>query len=383
MSSIRPIETASFFALDRTWSAEMAGDFAKAMESSGVFDYVLVPDQLVSWWPKGLWKSENTSMAEVSGDPDSFNDAFMLAAIAAASTKDLGVMVSTDAIRRGPAELMQAMLTLAGATKGKTACLIGAGEIKQCRPWGYKRSEGLKRMEDLFRIFSQLFECEEPIDFQGNVWNLRNAWVGSVRPYRPKFWAMGGGPKLMDIAAKHGDGFISAIPLVSSSPEQWAEKVAHIKQLLEQEGRDPEEFTFGAFFLTAMHEDREVVERALDNKMLRWFAAALGRFTQTDWEREGIEPVYPPDWHYAWKLLPDEITDAELADVDAKVQRKMVEKSLFIGTPAEVAKDLGAYAEAGANHFIIADMLPFTLSQEEMRLAAGHSIEVARILKGR
>jgi phthiodiolone/phenolphthiodiolone dimycocerosates ketoreductase len=376
-----PLRTAIPFGLDRSWSAELAVQFAQMMESSDAIDQFLAWDQLVSWWPKALWKPENTFMAEVSADPDSFNDAFMLAAIAAASTKNLGVAVSTDAIRRGPAELMQAMLTLAGMTQGNAACLMGAGEIKQCKPFGYKRSQGLARMEDLFRIFPQFFESPDPIDFEGNQWHLKHAWVGSVRPYRPKWWAMGGGPRLTEIATRYGDGFISAIPLVSSSPEQWATKVEDIKRQLEQLGRDPEDFTFGAFFLCALHEDQDVIEKAMSNRMLRWFAAALGRFSPGDWDREGIEPVYPRDWHYAWKLLPDEVTQAELDDVEAKVTREMVEKSLFIGDASSVAKDLTAYADAGANYFIIADMLPFTLNQEEAQAAVGRSLEVCRLLK--
>lgn len=379
----RSMETAIPFSLDRSWSAEVAVDFARAMEQSGVFDYFLAWDQLVSWWPKGLWTPENTSMAAVSKDPDSFNDAFMLAGIAAATTSELGAAVSTDAIRRGPAELMQSMLTLAGMTKGKAACLIGAGEIKQAKPFGYKRSEGLKRLEDLFRIFPMLWECDEPIDFDGNIWKYKHAWVGSTRPYRPRFYAMGGGPKLIDIATKHADGFISAVPLVSSSPEQWAEKVTHIKELLEKEGRDPDEFTFGAFFLCALHEDPDVIEKALDNKIMRWFAAALGRFSPGDWDKEGLEPVYPRDWHYAFKLMPDEVTQAELDQVESKVKKEMVRKSMFIGSPEKVAKELQAYADAGANHFIIADMLPFTLSQQEMQTAVSRSFDVARMLKGK
>ncbi|MGB7162541.1 MAG: LLM class flavin-dependent oxidoreductase, partial [Mycobacterium sp.] len=146
-------------------------------------------------------------------------------------------------------------------------------------------------------------------------------------------------------------------------------------------GRDPDDFTYGAFFLTAMHEDEEVIDQAMDNKMMRWFAAALGRFSPGDWDAEGIEPAYPRDWHYAWKLLPDEVTQDELDEVDKKVTREMVKKSLFWGDAATVANDLKAYADAGANYFIIADMLPFTLEAEEAKAAVGRSIEVSRLLK--
>jgi len=59
---------------------------------------------------------------------------------------------------------------------------------------------------------------------------------------------------------------VSAIPLVSANPEQWAAKVADIKQQLERNGRDPDDFTYGAFFLCAMHEDEELIAKDIRDR---------------------------------------------------------------------------------------------------------------------
>ena len=41
------------------------------------------------------------------------------------------------------------------------------------------------------------------------------------------------------------------------------------------------------------------------------FYGVLGRLNQRDWRKEGLEPVFPDDWHYALRLLPHALTDSE------------------------------------------------------------------------
>ncbi len=222
----RALQTAIPFWADRSIDPSMAAPFAQAVEASGVVDYFWVWDQLTSWWPHVLWTEENTEFAALSADCDSFHDAFITAGVAAFATDDLGVQIGgTDAIRNGPAELMQTMLTLAAMTKGKAQCALAGGELKQIKPFGYRRVEGLPRMEDILRIARLLWECEGPFDFDGNIWKFKNAYIGTERLYRPEFWCLGGGPQLIELATRYADGFISALPQSSpnpsNSPRKW------------------------------------------------------------------------------------------------------------------------------------------------------------------
>src|SRR5262245_41730758 len=123
----KPVETAVGFYADRTFSPRVAGDFAQTLEASGVVDMFQAWDQLISWWPNSMWTPENTAWTSLMQDCDSFADAFQLCAFAAAATTRLGVSTTTDAIRRGPAELLQTMLTLASATDGRAVFQFGAG----------------------------------------------------------------------------------------------------------------------------------------------------------------------------------------------------------------------------------------------------------------
>lgn len=198
--------------------------YAKAAAASGVVDELLVWDQMTNFWPRQLWTPEHSPMAAVLPDIDSYADAFAMSAYVLATEPRLGVAVSTDAIRRGPAEMFQTLLTLQGMTERHATFMIGAGEAKQVTPFGWRRAEGLARLEDQFKTFHALWNASGPVDHTGNFWHLEQAWMGSARGERPHIWALGGGPKLLDLGTTYADGMAIIAPSVCPScmrPGRW------------------------------------------------------------------------------------------------------------------------------------------------------------------
>ena len=375
------VETAVPITADRNLPADVYGQIAEALEASGVVDYLQAWDQLTSWYPPGLWRPENTPMASVLPDVDSFPDVWAMTAYGAARAPKLGIALSTDSIRKGPAEMAQSAMTLANITRGKVTIHIGAGEIKQHKPFGWKRSEGLRRLEDQFKAFDLLWSSDEPVDFKGNFTTFDRAWLGKAKNHRPRLWALGGGPKLIDIGSTYADGFATMAPFISPTPEHWARMVGNMKEQLKAKGRDPGSFDFGVYGAVLLHEDAAVIDRALDNVLLRWVTAIFGRINQSDWLSEGFEPPFPPDWHYGMKLLPTRITDGEIRNALSKVSRPMSEKTWLYGTPKKVAADLQAYVDAGATWVSVIDILPTVLEPEDAQRALGRTLEVCRLLK--
>jgi phthiodiolone/phenolphthiodiolone dimycocerosates ketoreductase len=230
-------------------------------------------------------------------------------------------------------------------------------------------------------VFQLLLDRDEPVDFEGRYWQLRQAWIGAARPARPRIWAMGGGPQLIDLAARYADGFTTVVPNAFATPERFAAEVTRIKGLLEQHGRDPEAFDFGIWGAALLHDDEEVVEATLANPLVRWITAAFGRLNQADWDDEGIVPVYPKGWHYALKLLPAQATAEEVEQVTSAVSPEMSRRSWFTGNAKEVAANLQAYVDAGATWVSVCDFLPLVRSMEEAFEALSRQIEACRILK--
>jgi phthiodiolone/phenolphthiodiolone dimycocerosates ketoreductase len=315
-------------------------------------------------------------------DTDSFHDPFLACAVAASAVPGLGVMIGgTDAIRRGPAELLQSMLSLADLTDGRALCCVAAGEVKQISPFGHNRSEGLHRLEDVLRIVRLLSDCDGPVDYEGNIWKLRAAYIGCIRRQLPEFWAIGAGPKLIELASAYADGFMSVGPNAMPTPERYGEVVATLRTGLAAAGRTSDDFGFGLIFEVLCHDDPAVIEAALDNGLLKFLAAMNGRLNQRDWLAEGVEPVFPPPWHYALHLLPSEMTLEVANDAIERVSPEMMRKSFLIGTPEEIADQILDYVRVGVNLIAPADCLPLALGSGIALESFGRMLQVLALVR--
>src|ERR1700757_3218886 len=146
------VETAIAVWADRHIPPRLIQQQCAALEATGALDGILLADQLTNFIPRQLWTAENTPLAAVHRAPDSHPDVFTMAAYIAAAAPGLDLTISTDSVRRAPAELVTTMLTLANITEGRASFHIGGGEIKQTGPFGHPTNQGMSRMEDLFRI---------------------------------------------------------------------------------------------------------------------------------------------------------------------------------------------------------------------------------------
>jgi len=379
----RIAETAGMLWPNRSGSPAAVAKATKRMQDSGVVDGVIVSDQISHLTPPALWTPENAPMADIVPDLDSFDDAFVTGTLAAAAAPGMALTISTDSIRRGPVELTQTMMTLAKVTEGRASFHVGGGENKQCAPFGHKRSQGISRLEDLARIFTALWEADGPIDLETKHTTLRRAYLGASRPYRPKLWGLGGGPKLMDIATSYCDGVAVSTPCVWPTPDAAAEAIAALKQDLERKGRDPEAFGFGIYGSVLCHDDEDEMDRLLDNTLVRWWGAMFGRIMPSQWEEEGIASPIPDGWTYFADLLPYDIDPAFVDDVLAKATRGVAEKGFHYGTPQQVGDELRAYADAGVTWIMPCDWTPALLTPQDASRAVGRTIEMCAAVKSR
>jgi phthiodiolone/phenolphthiodiolone dimycocerosates ketoreductase len=332
-----------------------------------------------------MWNPRNAPVAAMMPDPDSNADPSAIAGFAACAAPGVGLTVSTDAMRRGPAEMMQTMLTLAAMGGGEAALQLGAGEIKNATPYGYNRSEGLRRHEDHLRYYDLYWKSEDgTVTMDGHFWKYDRATIGGARPARPRIWALGGGPKLIDLAISYADGFATMVPNVLQTPEIFAAFVKKTRAELERRDRDPDKFDFVPWMFTLIHEDPDVIRRAFDNPVLKWMVGNFGRFNNRDWAGYGLEAPFGTDYHYAMNLLPNWITDQNYIDeVLGRVTHRHCELCFFYGSPKEVAAQIQPYIHAGANVIDLIDFLACALTLEDLQLHLGRQIQVCSLIKQR
>jgi phthiodiolone/phenolphthiodiolone dimycocerosates ketoreductase len=361
---------------------QAAADVAQALEASGVVDWFQTWDQLVSFLPQGLWREDVTPMARFTSDCDSYYNAAMVAMVAACATERLGITTTMDAVRQGPAEMLQQMVTLAAATEGRVSLQLGAGELKQCKPFGHKRSQALSRMDDIYAIWDKLLTTDGVVSHEGKHWAYEDAWIGSHWPKKPEFWALGGGDRLIEVATTYASGFMSMTPSAFASPDEWGSQVQEIRKRLDGKGRDPDDFMYGFWAFTLVYETDEQRQRLFDSPIVKWMTAVFGRLHHGAWADQGIDLIFPADWHYAKNMIPQAMSRDEVDAVVAKVTPEMIEKSWIIGTPAEVALQFRPWIEAGCNYIAPSDLAPAVFEPEEQKGVLNRMIELCAHLKG-
>jgi len=216
----------------------MIGAFTDALGAGGI-DELWLWDELSGWFPGQLWRPDNTAAAAVI-DSNATYDPFVQAAFALAHNPGANIRLSTDAVRAQPAELLRRMLTLAHNTTGNVTLAIGAGELRQTKPFGYKRSEGLKRLEDVFVLLGKLYDATEPFSYEGNFWNYKNAFMGVARPRSgPSSGRSGAGRSCWTSPRAMPMGSRSLRPQSTQTAEQFAQIVADMREKVAGYGRDP------------------------------------------------------------------------------------------------------------------------------------------------
>jgi phthiodiolone/phenolphthiodiolone dimycocerosates ketoreductase len=368
---------------DRYAPTQALPDMFRACERSGVIDQAILTDQASHFIPPPLWSPENAPLATIHHDPDSMDSPFLLMGYCLREIERMEVGIMCDVIRHGPSELTQMMLTLANLSNGRATLHIGAGEMKNISPYGWKRARALEKLEDFFKIFTKFMEEDGPIDFEGNFWKLKQARLGGGKPYRPRLWGMGGGPRLLDLATTYADGISVATPNSWNTPEKAASQIVQIKAALEQKGRDPEAFTFGIDCPSIIHDDPEVLSRALRNPMVRYLSGVHGRINSDTWRDEGIESAVADGWAYYLHYKPQEITAADVEDVLSRVTPEITRRSWFVGSPEEVADQLQAYIDVGVTWVAPCDYMPMVAELDDLPDCLPRTFEVCARLKAR
>jgi phthiodiolone/phenolphthiodiolone dimycocerosates ketoreductase len=377
----KPVEVALALWGDRHLPITVFADQARAIAASGVVDGVLIADQLVNFIPTQLWKPEYTPIAGLLGDPDSHSDAFALGAYLAAIAPQLDIALSTDAVRRGPSEVIQYLHTLSNMTQGRVNLQIGGGEVKQTKPFGYNRAQGVNRLGDFLKVYNAMLDAKgQPLDYEGKYWKFEKASLGGAMK-KAEIWGLGGGPKLLDHVTSHADGIGTTCPPVYGTPEDFRKARTEILQMVKDKGRDPSKFRIGVWFAVMLSDDEAQLERLLQNPLAKWLAGVMGRVNPGDWQAVGLASPIPGEWNYFQHFLPHETPDDFVDHVVSHTTPEHARKGWLVGSPKQVAEQMQAFIDVGADWVCPMDYLPLLLPPEEAGPAFARSLELCRRVK--
>jgi phthiodiolone/phenolphthiodiolone dimycocerosates ketoreductase len=318
---------------------------------SGRYHSVWLPDHMVSFTPDSIWSPEFTDLATTSHSPHRHLDAMIVAGAVATMTKHVPIATSVvDTVRRHPAMLAQAALTLDHLSEGRFILGIGSGEAANTVPYGFDFSKPASRFEEALHVIRLLWDSEGPVSFDGQFYRLDNARMDTDlyggKP--PRIWAACSGPRMLELAGRYVDGWW---PHGAWTADDYSIQLDAIRRSAERSGRDPMSIVPANIIMCVIGEDDEV-EDMLEAPLVKARALSL---PASDLQRFGYEHPMGPKWRGGVDINPATLTREKILDFCAKLDTQVLRDFLLCGTPKHVAAKVKEFCDAGMRVFKVSD----------------------------
>lgn len=311
---------------------------------SGRYHSIWLPDHMVSFWPDSIWTPEFTDLAVASPSPHRHLDGMAVAAAAAVLTENVPLATSVvDTVRRHPASLAQSALTIDHLAKGRFILGLGSGESENIEPYGFEFTRPVSRFEEALTVIRLLWESDGPVDFDGRFYRLHHARL-DTEPYDgqfPPIWIGASGPRSLDIAGRYADGWW---PAGAWTPEDYAEKLSLVKDSAERAGRDPEHITPCFIQVCLMGRDEAELAEILQAPLVKSFLLQVSAEVLRTF---GFEHPMGAGWGGFHDIDPGVLTRERIIEFLDRVEPEMILAMVPHGTPAQVARVVKDYVDAG------------------------------------
>jgi probable F420-dependent oxidoreductase len=201
----------------------------------------------------------------------------------------LGTLVLCASLR--PATVLaKALATIDVISDGRLVAGIGAGwyepELALVGKDGERPGARLARLQESIQILKGMFGGG-PFDFDGTYERASAAWClpRPVQRPRPPIWVGGSGDRLLELVARHADGWNMSW---RHTPATYGARLHALNAACERTGRDPETVTRSLGLYALVGED----ERDLGLRFERLRAASppgvLDQVSLADWRRDRL-----------------------------------------------------------------------------------------------
>jgi phthiodiolone/phenolphthiodiolone dimycocerosates ketoreductase len=326
------------------------GRDALSAETSGA-DAQFFADHMMGWFPASIWTERYTPAARARESAHDYVDPVcaLMSAAAATSTIRLGLGV-TDVIRNHPATLARLALTLQMFTDGRFVLGLGSGEAENLVPYGLGMHKAVSRLEEGLAVIRALWSAVEPVSFDGDHFQLRNALldISMAGVPEPPIWLAARGPRMREIAAQNADGWLP----MYLTPMEYGDMLREIRQRRATLGIErPMEAAFYGFVVLA--ESRE--------QCLEYFESPIYRC---------LGLLAPPEVYHARRLehplgegrygivdfVPSGLSERDALDLLERVPPEVVGDAVMFGSPDDVLAELSRFAEAGCEHVVLGNV---------------------------
>jgi phthiodiolone/phenolphthiodiolone dimycocerosates ketoreductase len=309
-------------------------EWARRADEAGL-DLVALPDHL--FHPRS-----EVFLSKAAWDVDA-----VLGAVAA-TTRTIAMMPAvTDTVRRHPATTAHFIATLDRLSHGRAMLGIGAGELFNFEPLGdvvWERP--VTRLREALTVIRALWSAtrESPANFEGEIFKLRDAWLGllPVQSPHPPVYVGGYGRKMKSLIAEMGDGWFPWL----ETPETYRRGSDLITSEAVRLGRDPNEIDRAVEVFTAITRDEAEVSKLVQR-------ASIGMSLRQNLLRDlGYEQLAAE----SVDVLRARFREEDWARIDSvaeKIPRDAVRSVIVSGTPDQAIERLEEYRRAGVRTFVL------------------------------
>lgn len=313
---------------------------------------VMLIDHFQNVFPQAIWDGDFTWMATQRRSPHEIFDYQVLMGYLASRVgrMRLGVGV-TEAVRRHPVLIAQAMLTLSHLTARAPILGIGAGERMNIDPYGLDFSEPVGRLEEALAIIRLCLSSFGPISFSGKHFQLDRAPMDLKAPPGriPEIWVAGHGPRMLALTGRYGDGWY---PTSVVSPQEYADKLAAVRAAARDSGRPENAVTPALHRFVVFGSSEREARGILHAKAIRLLG--LGAPPHV-WREAGATHPLGEDFNALVDFVPDRHDRSLIEEAIASVPESvMTDGPLLWGTPDQVVAKLRAFGESGMRHVVLA-----------------------------
>jgi phthiodiolone/phenolphthiodiolone dimycocerosates ketoreductase len=316
-------------------------------------DDIWLGDHTRAMLPALVWDPKRNPMARLIPNLDAYYDPCALIARYAKRGLTIGTAV-TDALRRSPADMARAWMTLHHLTKGNAILGIGAGEVENTVPYGIPYEKPVARLEDMLAGLRAAWSSDgQPVSHHGpfHDWNDASFAIPQLKGTSPPVWVAAQGPRASRAAGTYGDGWMH----VHYGIDEWQASARNVIIGARAAGRDEQRLTRTLLIAGIVVSSRQVLARAVRSPVL--VAAALA-LPASGWERGGAQHPLGTDYRGPQDYQPHLVTPDVMRRATAMMTPQLFESLMPAGSAAHVRRYLQPFVEQGVSHVVLINLAP-------------------------
>lgn len=303
-------------------------DFAVTADDLG-FDTVWIPDHVVF----------------VS--PTEAHEAWTIATAAAMKTHNISIGTVSDPHRMHPAVFAQRLASIDHISNGRVTLTLGVGESMNLDAYGIEWNRPLARLREAMTVMQKLWATEDPCDFEGEFFNLKDAFL-QVKPYlrdRIPIYMATHTPKGLKLTGELADGWL---PL-DLNPHLYGEYLKEIHAGAEGAGRSPDEIDPALWVFTSLGDS---VDHAYET--LEPFKYVL--VMQEQLKKAGYDVEIPEEYHglnYFNVIPQDEEGREKFRKIGQFFPREAILDFTITGAKKDCIEKIEKFIDKGVRHFVL------------------------------